>query len=132
MARRQDELVAAIRRERQALRQEVQEFLALEPLKAQIRDKPGPWLAGGLLAGALAASFLVGPLWQKRGQLARSWVRSRLKDVVVALFLATVRQIPRVAARMDGGTARPEAVPRQAVPRRRFRVRPRPVWSERS
>ena len=104
----------------------------MEPLKAQIRDKPGPWLAGGLLAGALAASFLVGPLWQKRGQLARSFVRSRLKDVVVALFLATVPQIPRAAARMDGGTARPEADSRYGVPPRRFRVRPRPVWSERS
>ena len=104
----------------------------MEPLKAQIRDKPGAWMVGGLVAGALAASFLVKPLWQKRGQLAQSWVRSRLKDVVVALFLATVRQIPGAAARVDGDSARPEAVPRPGVPPRRFRVRPRPVWSERS
>ena len=90
MARRQDELVAAIRARRRELRQEIDAFLALEPLKTQIRDHPGPWLLGGVLAGAMASRFLIAPLWKQRGQLARNWVRSRLKDAVLALAAASV------------------------------------------
>ena len=120
MARRQDELVAAIRAERRQLRQEIDAFLALEPLKTQIREHPGPWLLGGLLAGAMAARYLVAPLWRQRGQLARTWVRSKLKDGVLSLVTASVRTAPAATAPQP-----PETTPDPQAPRVVRRASPR-------
>ena len=73
------------------MRQEIDAFLALEPLKSEIRAHPGAWLLGSALAGALAARLIVPPLWRQRGQLAGSWVRARLKDAVLGLAAGSVR-----------------------------------------
>ena len=113
MARRQDELVAVIRTQRQELRQEVDAFLALEPLKTQIREHPGPWLLGSVLAGAMASRFLIAPFWQARGQLVRNWVRSRLKGAMLGLVTASVH-----AASATPSTPSPEPAAARPTPLR--------------
>ena len=124
MARRQDELVAAIRTQRRELQTTTRELLGLEPLKASIRSHPGPWLIGGVVLGGLLLRFAVMPMWKRRGNWVSKWVRSRLRESLLRLVTATI--LPN--AKKDESTSPAAAVallPRPGkVARARARITP--------
>ncbi len=95
MARRQDELVAAIRAQRLELQAVTRELMALEPLKAHIRAHPVPWLIGGAVLGGLLIRFAVKPMWRRRGALAGQWLRTRLRESLLRLVTATLLPSPK-------------------------------------
>ncbi len=91
MARRQDELVASIRQQRQQLAQELRSIVSLPALEESFRSRPLPWLLGGALVGWAGMRFLARPLWRDRKTLPRRWVRARLRDAVLGLVSAGLR-----------------------------------------
>lgn len=122
MARRQDELVESIRLRRRLLAQELRSILSLPALEASLRSRPLPWLLGGILAGWAGMRFLARPLWRDRRNVTRRWVRGRLRDTVLALFVAALREQQRTEAAApeqgeepDRGDARGQAEGRRGV-----------------
>lgn len=121
MARRQDELVAAIRTQRRELQATTRELLGLEPLKASIRSHSVPWLIGGVVLGGLLLRFAVKPMWKRRGNWAGKWVRSRLRESLLRLVTATI--LPR--AKKDESTSPAAAVALVPLPGKVARARAR-------
>lgn len=124
MARRQDELVTAIRTQRRELQTTTRELLGLEPLKASIRSHPVPWLIGGAVLGGLLLRFAIKPMWKRRSGWAGNWMRSRLRGSLLRLITATI--LPN--AKKDESTSPAAAValvPRPGkVARARARITP--------
>lgn len=105
MARRQDRLVEEIRARRHSLGGHLHELVSLEPLREHIRHGPAGWLLGSALAGLLCGRILP-PLVLRH---AGGWVRSKLRDTLVAMALAAARDGGRPECSGDGAGAADEA-----------------------
>ncbi|MFQ5600476.1 MAG: hypothetical protein ACE5G2_07975 [Candidatus Krumholzibacteriia bacterium] len=112
MARKQERLVAAIRARRQELGASLRELVSFGEVERRIRNVPIPWLVGSVVAG-LVGVRVVAPLLARRGRSAASaWIRSRLRQGVLALALAAAARDGRRGARRSGtaGTGEGEKV----------------------
>lgn len=117
MPRPSREVVDEIRAKRGQVVADVRGLSPWHELERRIREAPGPWLIGGVLAGLVSGRFLAAPVLRRgRGRLG-GFVRAQVKQGLVTLALAAVG---RPAAAADHGAdtplPRPDAAPSPRSP----------------
>jgi hypothetical protein len=99
MPRPSREIVDEIRARRGKVLADVRDLTPVRELERRVRQAPGLWLAGGILAGLVSGRFLAAPLFRSSRGRVGDYVRSRFKQGAVALAVAA---LGRLGGQRDG------------------------------
>lgn len=94
MARRQEQLVRAIRARRRAIARSVRARVApLDPVRESVRRHPAAWAMGGALVGMVTARAFGARLVRGGRRLAGAWVEQRLGDVILSVAMKAAASV---------------------------------------
>jgi hypothetical protein len=112
MPRPSREVVAEIRAKRGQVLADVRGLSPWQELERRIREAPGPWLIGGVLAGLVSGRFLAAPAVRRGRGRVGGFVRAQVKQGLVTLALAALGRPTADAA--DHGADTPLPRPDEA------------------